>query len=72
MRYTYENTAAIGAPKDVFLDGVKIDNVSEADTAEGYLVRCKIDAEGFLCVDEDGEIATDRLTGKVVVLPSAG
>lgn len=71
MRYTYENTAAIGEPKDVYLDGVKIDDACEADTVDGYVIRGKRNAEGNLYLDENDEVATERLTGAVVVVPKA-
>lgn len=72
MRYTYENTAAIGELKDVYLDGVKLDDVLEADTEAGYVIRCKLDAEGHVYAGENDELATERLIGVVAVVPKVG
>lgn len=69
MRYTNENTAKIGKPMDAYLDGVLIDDVLEADTSEGYLIRSVRNAEGFLCLDKNGDLAIERLVGTVVVKP---
>ena len=69
MRYIHENTSAISQPKYVHLDGVKIDDVLEADTEAGYVIRCKRNAEGFVYAGENDELATERLTGVVAVIP---
>lgn len=69
MRYTHENTSKIGQPKDVYLDGVKIDNVQEADDTEGWLIRCVLDADGYIQAGENGDVVVERLTGKVMVVP---
>lgn len=72
MRYTYENTYAIGNPVDVFLDGVKMccSDISEADDDEGYVIRAKKDSEGNLYIDDNGKVATETLYGAVVVTPT--
>lgn len=69
MRYTHKNTAAIGCPMDVFLDGVQVDDVTEADTAEGYVIQCKRDGDGHFIIDGDGKVMTTRLNGAVKVVP---
>lgn len=61
---THENTAAQGLPVRVFLDGVEQMKVLEAHTAEGWLVRAKLDANGRTYADGE-DVATERLTGKV-------
>ncbi len=71
MKYTVANTAGAGNPKDVFLDGVKLDAVIEADDEAGYVVVLLKDKDGFLYPDADGNTASERRTGKVVVVPRA-
>lgn len=71
MRYTVENTSKINRPMAVYLDGVEVNNVIEADTTQGYVVRCKQNERGLLYADEHGDVATERLTGRITVTPLA-
>jgi len=67
MRYTPENTAHIDRPVRVYLDGVEIHDVHEADDVEGYVIVASRNADGNLYDDGYGNIATERRTGTVVV-----
>lgn len=67
MRYTYENTAAIGKKVNVFLDGKEVDDVLEANTDEGYIIQLLRNSKGHLYADENGDAANCRKNGKVVV-----
>ena len=67
MRYTPENTVKAGKFATVYLDGVEVNNVIEADTEQGYVVRCLVNGKGYFYADERDEVATERLEGKVVV-----
>lgn len=66
MRYNAQNTAAIGKPKRVFIDGKEIENVVECDTDEGFVKIHLFDESGNAILDGDC-IATDTLHGKVTV-----
>lgn len=68
MKYTYENTSAIGMPVDVFLDGVKQDTrqIIECDDEAGYIVRPVRDEDGIMIVDGKG-LRTEKIFGEVVV-----
>jgi len=64
--------AKAGGPPDnymhleVFLDGEKLDGVTEANVTEGWLIRIKRDADGNLMLDErKEEVLSERLEGKV-------
>lgn len=65
MKYTIENTAAIGNPLRVFLDGVEYNCAIECDTEKGYIVRHLEDP------DHPGGILeeTETLYGTVTVEP---
>lgn len=67
MKYTVENTAAIGQYKEVWLDGKFIENAFEADTEEGYVLTLKEDENGEIEISPKHEFVTQRLTGVVVV-----
>lgn len=67
MRYTIENTIKVGKPVAVYLDGVEVNNVIEADTEHGYIIRCKENERGFMYADSNGDVAAERLTGRVTV-----
>lgn len=69
MRYTVENTSKINRPVIVYLDGVEVSLVVEADTEQGYITRCRQDEKGLMYADGNGEVATERLTGRVTVVP---
>lgn len=69
MRYTVENTFAIDKPVAVYLDDIEVNNVIEADTEQGYIIRCKENERGFIYADSNGDVTTERLTGIVVVKP---
>lgn len=66
MKYTVENTSAVGKHKRVFVDGVEISNVIECDTNEGYAVYHPIDTNGNLRICED-YLATETIHGVVTV-----
>ena len=38
MRYSYENTAAIGKPIRVFVNGLEVDTATVADTEKGEVI----------------------------------
>ena len=65
--FTVDNTAAIGRPVAVYLDGVLQPFVKEADTDEGYVIRCILDADDKPTLD-GSKIATERVTGTVTVV----
>lgn len=53
------------SPPTVMLDGAEIDDVVEADDAEGYVVVVQMDGK-YAKADETGNgVATLRLSGKV-------
>lgn len=66
VKYTPENTVQIGRLATVYLDGDEVKNCFEADDELGYVVRGKLDHDGLLYV-ENGEVATEKLTGTVTV-----
>lgn len=65
MKYTPANTVEIGIRADVWVNGEPVDQVLEADTTEGYVIRAKI-KDGKVC--HDGEnILQERIEGVVTV-----
>lgn len=67
-KYTIHNTVKSGLRADVWLDGDPVQDVIEADTDDGYILRyCKNEA-GNIVLSPDGKtIETERLTGRVEV-----
>lgn len=49
---------------EIWVDGVQLHSVIEADDVEGYAVQPQFDRQG-LYVQKDGEIQTQRRTGSV-------
>lgn len=68
MRYTAENTAAIGKPMRVFVDGKEITHCEMADTDEGYVIAYVVGDDGLVVIDGD-EIRAERIEGVVTVEP---
>lgn len=66
MRYTMKNTIEVGVLVDIWLDGVPMSEVVEADTDEGYIVRIKRDKDGDIVVNGD-YIEHERIDGEVRV-----
>ena len=66
MKYTVENTSAIGKYKRVFVDGVELNSVIECDTSEGYAIYHPVDENGNLRICGD-ELATETIHGVVTV-----
>lgn len=66
MRYTPENTVKVGKPADVFVDGVAVTHVYEADDVLGYAVVADLKL-GRLQSDGVGGVARKRLEGAVRV-----
>ena len=65
MRYTTENTIAIGKPFDVFVNGVKAENVIIADTDRGEAIYYPVPVR--LHKNKPGEIYSRKLRGDVTV-----
>ena len=57
---------SIAGHVEVYLDGIKLGGVREADTDKGYIIRDVYDETGKLVV-EDGDIKQEILTGKVQI-----
>ena len=68
MIYTAENTAAIGKPARVFVDGKEITHCEMADTDEGYVIAYVVGDDGLVVIDGD-EIRAERVEGVVTVEP---
>lgn len=67
-KYTVHNTVECGLRADVWLDGEPVQNVIEADTDEGYVLRLQKNKAGQFFLSPDGEtVETERLTGRVEV-----
>lgn len=66
MKYTVENTSAVGRHKRVFVDGVELRNVIECDTSEGYATYHPTDENGNLRICGD-DLATETIHGVVTV-----
>lgn len=54
-------------PCHIYLNGLPQQDVSEAHTEEGWIVRAKRDAKGNLYVEGE-EIATEKLFGPVTAV----
>lgn len=63
---TYRNTAQIGLPVRVFVDGVEVKDCREAHTEEGWVVITVRDQSGRYVIDGD-EFKAMRITGNVTV-----
>lgn len=67
-RYTVHNTVESGLRADVWLDGDPVQDVIEADTDDGYILRYQRNEAGRFSISPDGEsIETERLSGRVEV-----
>lgn len=51
----------------VMLDGVEVPKAVMADDEEGLIVACVLDVDGHLTTNDEGEIATHELRGKVTI-----
>jgi hypothetical protein len=65
-------TAGESGPHHVYLDGERLSRVFVCDTAEGWAEIAKLDERGELVIDrEAGEVATERVFGRITVEPIA-
>lgn len=55
-----------GLRVDVYLDGVEQKNVDTVDCSEGWIRRCKLDADGHIYAEGD-EVATEIVMGRVTI-----
>jgi len=67
MRYTPANTAGVGRPVRVLLDGEPVAQALQADDAEGWVDVRLLGPNGRPYLTPEKTIATARLTGKVTV-----
>jgi len=58
-------------PREVFLNGELIEDVVEAHTAEGWIIKLHRRSDGILAVNGP-RYMTERLVGEVVVKTSTG
>lgn len=72
MIFTNDNTAAVGHPADVYLNGVEQKHVIEASPSGHYVVKIVVDAEGNPFLIGRGEFATEREEGFVLVALQGG
>jgi hypothetical protein len=56
-----------GLTVHTYLDGVEQEMVDMVDSLEGCFRRCKVDADGNICVDGD-EIVTEIVRGAVEIV----
>ncbi|MCX5592529.1 hypothetical protein [Alcaligenes endophyticus] len=64
----FQKIQAQGLKADVYLDGIEQKQVVIADTALGYIIRHKLDANSRVVVDlEKQEAVTERLDGVVKI-----
>ena len=69
MKYTVENTIAIGKPVKAFLDGVEQKDCIEADEENGVVIVYARDKDGrYILVWR--EIQTETRYGVVTVVPA--
>lgn len=59
-------------PARVFLDGVEMDLVVEADDELGEIELCVTDAAGILKLDQNGQPMWKRMKGKVLIISPMG
>lgn len=71
MKYTVENT--INTPVDVYLDGVKVEQVFEADDDLGYILQYRTGEDGYLVASraKKDEAVIDERHGEVKVVVKA-
>lgn len=65
MRYTVENTVQTGRPIDVFVNGIKAENVIIADTVRGEVIYYPQPTREHK--NKPGEIYSRKLRGHVTV-----
>lgn len=62
-----QDLLAEGKRAHAMLNGVEVRKAVMADEEEGIIIACLLDERGFITTDDDGNVATHELRGKVSI-----